>query len=126
MTDEPRKGVTRILLPDGPVEADYDDDEEPVDLDAEVVLLPDGTRLTQSVADAIVADVHRQMDEHPERFAGRPSLTGPGKHSPQVAFRVPADLAEQVDEQAEREGMSRSALARKALADYIAAHRRAS
>jgi hypothetical protein len=62
---------------------------------------------------------------HPELTPGRPSLSAPGTHSPHVSFRVPTELAEQLDEQSAVEGVSRSTLARRALAAYLTATRRA-
>lgn len=109
-----RKGKTRVLLPDGPVDADYDDTETP-------------TAYDEALADELLEAAHRYQDQHAELAPGRPSLSAPGTHSPHVSFRVPADLAERLDEQSEAEGVSRSTLARRALAAYLAAtHRRAS
>jgi hypothetical protein len=83
-----------------------------VDLDAEDVRLSDGTRLTGEVAAQIVQDARRA--------AGRPSLTGPGKHSPQVSARVPAELRDAAERQARREGKSVSQLIRELLERYLA------
>jgi len=41
-----------------------------------------------------------------------------------VSFRVPADLARRLDRQSAAEGISRSALARRALAEYLDSTRR--
>jgi hypothetical protein len=82
-----------------------------VDLDTEDVRLADGTRLTPGVAAQIVEDAHR---------AGRPSLTGPGKHSPQVSARVPPELRDAAEQQARREGKSVSQLIRELLERYLA------
>lgn len=78
-----------------------------VDLDREDIRLPDGTRLTQHVADAIVEDVRRKV--------GRPSLTGEPATSPRVSFRVTPDIREQAAAIAQREGKTISQLAREAL-----------
>ena len=83
-----------------------------VDLGAEDVRLADGTRLTNEVAAQIVQDARRA--------AGRPSLTGPGKHSPQVSARVPAELRDAAERQARREGKSVSQLIRELLERYLA------
>lgn len=80
---------------------------EDVDLDREDVRLPDGTRLTQEVADAIVEDVRRK--------AGRPSLTGEAAISPRVSFRLRPDIRDRAAAIAEREGKTISQLAREAL-----------
>lgn len=83
-----------------------------VDLDHDDVRLADGTRLTTEVATQIVQDVHRA--------AGRPSLTGPGKHSPQVSVRVPPELRDAAEQQARHEGKSVSQLIRELLERYLA------
>lgn len=102
--------TTRVLLPDGPVEADYDDAEAPVADD-------------EPLADELLEAAQRYQDENPELAPGRPSLSATGTHSPHLSFRVPADLAEQLDEESATEGVSRSTLARRALAAYLAARR---
>ncbi len=83
-----------------------------IDLDREAVRLADGTRLTPEVAAQIVEDARRA--------AGRPSLTGPGKHSPQVSARVPRELRDAAEQQARREGKSVSQLIRELLERYLA------
>ena len=83
-----------------------------VDLDQDDVRLADGTPLTPEVAADIVEDARRS--------AGRPSLTGPGKHSPQVSARVPTELRDAAERQARREGKSVSQLIRELLERYLA------
>ena len=83
-----------------------------VDLDTDDVRLADGTRLTAEAAAEIVEDARRA--------AGRPSLTGPGKHSPQVSARVPPELRDAAERQARREGKSVSQLIRELLERYLA------
>ena len=83
-----------------------------VDLDQDDVRLADGTRLTTEVAAQIVQDARRA--------AGRPSLTGLGKHSPQVSARVPPELRDAAERQARREGKSVSQLIRELLERYLA------
>ncbi|HEU5265949.1 MAG TPA: hypothetical protein VFU35_04585 [Jatrophihabitans sp.] len=78
-----------------------------VDLEREVVTLPNGERLTNQRAEQIVAEVRGK--------AGRPSLGKAGTRSPVVAFRLPADLRALAERVAAREGKSVSALAREAL-----------
>jgi hypothetical protein len=82
-----------------------------VDLAREDIRLADGTRLTPADTDRIVAQVRRE--------AGRPSLTEPGRHSPQLSARVPASLHDQAERQASREGKSVSQLLRDALEWYL-------
>jgi|SRR5215831_9048821 len=83
-----------------------------VNLDQDDVRLADGTRLTAETAAQIVQDARRA--------AGRPSLTGPGKHSPQVSARVPPELRDAAERQAKREGKSVSQLIRELLERYLA------
>lgn len=86
---------------------------EDVDLDRDDVRLPDGTRLTQEVADAIVEDVRRKV--------GRPSLTGEAAISPRVTFRLTPDVRDRAAAVADREGKTISELAREALEARVAA-----
>jgi hypothetical protein len=81
-----------------------------VDLDAEDIRLADGTRLTPEVAEEIVEHV---------RVTGRPSLTGPGKHSPEVSARVSPELRDAAKRQARQSGVSLSRLLRDALEWYL-------
>lgn len=83
-----------------------------VDLDTEDVRDSQGRRVTGKYVDGAVADAHRQL-------RGRPSLTGPGKRSPQIAFRVPADVQSQAERLAEQRGETVSQLARDALEAYL-------
>jgi hypothetical protein len=107
-----QKGTTRLQLPGGAVETHYDDTETPLAYDP-------------TLADELLEAVRHYQDQHPELTPGRPSLSAPGTHSPHVSFRVPTELAEQLDEQSAVEGVSRSTLARRALAAYLTATRRA-
>ncbi len=50
---------------------------------------------------------------------GRPSLTGRPAASPSVGFRVTPELRAQAEDIAQRNGVSVSALARKALEEYV-------
>lgn len=86
---------------------------EDVDLDREDIRLADGTRLTNQVADQIV--------EHVRRVGGRPSLTGRQAASPQIAFRVAAEVRDRAAEIATREHKTLSQLAREALEQRIRA-----
>ena len=78
-----------------------------IDLEREDVRLPDGTRLTDDVTDAIVSDVRRK--------AGRPSLTGASEVSPRVSFRVTPEVRDRAAAIATEEGKTISELAREAL-----------
>ena len=79
-----------------------------------------GRRITEAYVDEAVEDVHGRLAR------GRPSLSGPGRRSPQVTFRLPADLREQAEEQARHEGTKVSDVARRALEEYLERHRDAS
>jgi predicted HicB family RNase H-like nuclease len=80
---------------------------EDVDWDQEDVRLPDGSRLTDEVAEDIVEQVRRS--------AGRPSLSGDKTSSPQIAFRVPSNVRDQAERIAADENKTVSQLAREAL-----------
>ena len=47
-------------------------------------------------------------------------MNGDGSHSPRVQFRVPEEIREQAQSRAAAEGISLSALARRALERYLA------
>ncbi|SMO57365.1 CopG family transcriptional regulator [Propioniciclava tarda] len=83
-----------------------------VDTEKEVVLLPNGERLTEQIIDEIVADVHAQL--------GRPSLTAPGRRSPVVSLRFAQETYDKLDRRAAAQGRPRSALIRDAVAAYLA------
>jgi hypothetical protein len=82
------------------------------DLGQEDIRLADGTRLTAQVAAQVV--------EQARRAGGRPSLSGKGVHSPQIAFRVAPELRDRAAQLAAAEGKSVSQLAREALEDRLA------
>ena len=56
-----------------------------IDLDQEDVRLADGTRLTEGRADEFAEEVRRGV--------GRPSLSAPGRRSPQLRLAIPNRLA---------------------------------
>lgn len=84
-----------------------------IDLDQEDVRLPDGSRLTNEVAE--------DMIEQARQSAGRPSLSGENTTSPQIAFRVPADLRDDAERVAADEHKTVSQLAREALEERLKA-----
>lgn len=84
-----------------------------VDLDHEVVRDKKGRRITERRARQIAEDALVKAG------VGRPSLTAPGKRSPEVKARVPAELRDRLHEAAERERTSSSELIRKALECYL-------
>jgi phage baseplate assembly protein gpV len=83
-----------------------------VDLDTEVVLFKDGTRLTNKLAAKMARDAIRQV-------RGRPSLTAVSVESPQLKVRVPAKLKKALDKEAKRRGETTSALVREALEKFL-------
>jgi hypothetical protein len=76
-----------------------------IDLDQEVVLDVDGSRITNAAAEEYTR----------ARAGGRPSLTAPGVRSPAVSFRVDPDTLAKVRSLAEQDGVSVSEFARRAL-----------
>jgi predicted HicB family RNase H-like nuclease len=84
----------------------YGDD---VDLDVEVVLDGQGRRITQERAGELAEDAIGRVR------AGRPSLSGARKASPQIAFRVPDELQARAEAKAKARGMTVSQFAREAL-----------
>lgn len=89
-----------LITTDTPIGAD-------VDLESEDIRLADGTRLTRARAQQIVGQVRHA--------GGRPSLSGAGARSPQIAFRVPAEIRDRAAQAAADEGKTVSQLAREAL-----------
>lgn len=96
-----------------------DEQIEDVDLDREDLRLKDGRRLTPELAEQLaregVAEARRR-----NLIPGGKSLSGEGRHSPKVQFRVPESLREAAEARAAAEGVSLSALAREALKHYLA------
>lgn len=84
-----------------------------IDPDTEDVRDSKGNRVDEAYIERAVADVHAHL------AAGRPSLTAPGQHSPQVSFRVPEALRAAAQGRARAEGKTVSALAREAFEQYL-------
>lgn len=85
-----------------------------IDLDAEDVRLADGTRLTEAKAQALAEEALQRIGR------GRPSLTAPGRRSPQLRLSVPAELRSRLEARAKREHRSVSVLVREALERFLA------
>ncbi len=83
-----------------------------VDLDKEVVLDTNGRRITEARARQIAKEVH-------EFAVGRPSLSSPGVHSPEVKARVPMKLKKSLQREAKRRGVTSSALVRQAIEEFL-------
>jgi hypothetical protein len=79
-----------------------------VNLDSEVVLLPDGTRLTNKLAAKMARDAIKQV-------RGRPSLTAVAVESPQLKVRVPVKLKKAIEKEAKRRGETTSTIVREVL-----------
>ena len=79
-----------------------------VDLDSDVVLLPDGTRLTNKLAAKMARDAIKQVP-------GRPSLTAVAVESPQLKVRVPVKLKKAIEKEAKRRGETTSTIVREVL-----------
>ena len=79
-----------------------------VDIDSEVVLLPDGTRLTNKLAAKMARNAIKQV-------RGRPSLTAVAVESPQLKVRVPVKLKKAIEKEAKRRGETTSTIVREVL-----------
>ena len=79
-----------------------------VDLDSDVVLLPDGVRLTNKLAAKMARNAIKQV-------VGRPSLTAVAVESPQLKVRVPVKLKKAIEKEAKRRGETTSTIVREVL-----------
>lgn len=86
-----------------------------IDLDKETVSLPDGTRLTEKEAGAIVERVLA-------RRRGRPSVTGGAVRTPSLTVRVPPATRAALEELAVRRGKRLADVSREALEEYVRRH----
>ena len=82
-----------------------------------------GHTITEADAERMAAEFEKaDLDfanaEYPRR-RGRPSLTGRAERSPQITFRVDDDMLQRASHVAQRDGLSLSALARRALDAYL-------
>lgn len=91
---------------------------EDVDLN-ETEVYSGGERLTEERAEAIADVFEAKARSRANLIPGGKSLSGEGKKSPVVQFRVPEGLRALLDERAEEEGVTPSRLARKALEKYL-------
>jgi hypothetical protein len=87
-----------------------------VDLDSEVVLLSDGTRLTNKLAAKMARDAIKQL-------RGRPSLTAAAVESPQLKVRVPVKLKKAIEKEAKRRGETTSTIVREVLQERFLQNR---
>jgi len=86
-----------------------------VDLEAEDIRLPDGSRLTEAKVDEIVEGVHRR---HP----GRPSVSGERERTPVMTVRVSRAARAALEEIASAQGRRLADISREALDEYIRRH----
>lgn len=66
-------------------------------------------------------DQANRLIDAAHKTAGRPSLTGPGQHSPQVTLRLSRPMNERLDAVATTTHRRRSQVVRDALETYLAA-----
>ncbi len=85
-----------------------------IDLDVEIVTDKAGRRITERRAQQIAADTLVRAG------VGRPSLTRPGAHSPEIKARVPEGLRDRLASAARERGTTTSTLIREALESYLA------
>ena len=83
-----------------------------VNLDHEVLLDKKGRRVTN----AYVAKI---LKRDSGVIIGRPSLTGPKIHSPEIKARVPKKLKVALEREAKRSGETSSSIIRAALEKYL-------
>jgi len=83
-----------------------------IDLDKEVALDSNGKRITEAKARKIAREVH-------ELAVGRPSLSSPGVHSPEIKARVPMKLKKSLQREAKRRGQTSSELVRQAIEEFL-------
>ena len=85
-----------------------------IDLDVDVVRDKSGQRITEARAKDIAEAALQKAT------VGRPSLTAPGRRSPEVKARVPIELRDRLYTVAQQRGVSTSELVREALDRYLA------
>lgn len=83
-----------------------------VDLEREIILDKNGKRVTN-------AYVERVLKKDLGVIIGRPSLTGPKIHSPEIKARVPKKLKVALEREAKRRGETASSIIREALEKYL-------
>ena len=93
--------------------ADYDPSRDEVLQDSR------GTPITAEYIEDASREAESGYEPDQLIIRGRPSLSGDGD-SPQVRFRLPAEMRDRAQARAAAEGKSLSALARDALARYLA------
>jgi len=82
--------------------------------------LPDADYITAPPDEQIDAALAEQLIEAAHKVGGRPSLTSPGRHSPQITLRLPATVNDQLTVLANQTGRRRSQIVREAIDQYLA------
>lgn len=72
-----------------------------------------GNLIDENYIERAVEDVHRQLGR------GRPSLTAPGRVSPEIKARVPVELKDRLQQAAKEHGKPLSVFIREALEQYL-------
>jgi hypothetical protein len=90
-----------------------------IDLDREQIVLRDGRRLTEGLAEELALEAQAEIGRR-NLIPGRKSLSGDGQHSPTIRVRVPERLRAAAERRAAAEGVSLSVLTREALERYLA------
>jgi hypothetical protein len=91
-------------------------DEGYVDLDKDVVKDTTGRRIREADAEQLAQEAHERIAK---RGRGRPSLSGKSAESPQIAFRVSADVRKELTRRARREHKKVSDVVRDAIDAYL-------
>ncbi|MDR0847688.1 MAG: ribbon-helix-helix protein, CopG family [Propionibacteriaceae bacterium] len=73
--------------------------------------------IDDATAQRLIESGRRAMEK---RATGRPSLTAPGEHSPQITLRLPQTTNRQLSAAANRLGKSKSQIVREAVDRYLA------
>ncbi|MGH3549437.1 MAG: ribbon-helix-helix protein, CopG family [Pseudonocardiaceae bacterium] len=87
-----------------------------IDLDAEDVRRPDGTRLSEHAAQQLASEAITTGRR------GRPAVdpdVSPGERSPRVTFRVPAQTRRQLEQRARDQGRPVADVLREAVERYL-------
>lgn len=92
-------------------------DEGYIDLDREVIIRKDGTRLTEADAEQLAKESHERITKRVK--AGRPSLSGRSVESPQLGLRITPSQRTKLQARAKREGKKVSDIVRDAIDNYV-------
>lgn len=87
---------------------------EDIDLDQEEVYRPDGSRLTEEIAEREAREAVAYA-----RRRGRPSISGGSTHSPRVSTRVSEEMRDRIRRKAAQEGKRESDILREAIEHYV-------